>query len=306
MDVLVHDLSSDDSSSIVDHLRALLTPFYTVQSIPTSTLTSHSWTKTCALLVLRSSRKSENPVILPPSAVEEIQSFVYTGGTLLTFGLSAMSSQARPARNELHLWDASTSKFAVLLHNSDVALPSATSFGTGQLVNGGPDLDSSSAARILKGSLTSLGLLEVSPPVRKSALPPVPRHPLPQFLISSPRNAQAVHTVLQAIGASGPLSGKFTLQDSADTFCFTSCTSADSIQTVNVRREIAPPNDTPAAKEVLVLPPGSHPPREATPRFDVQRFFSELGNRSSVSGWPMGEVLFYGEAVSSTQTMLDK
>ncbi|KZV75628.1 class II aaRS and biotin synthetase [Peniophora sp. CONT] len=306
MDVLVHDLTADDSYNIADDLRTLLNPFFTVQLVSESTLASHSWTKTCALLILRSSRKSENPVILPPKAIEEIQSFVYTGGAMLTFGLSVMTSNARPEVNELHLWDANLSKFAVLLHNSDIATPNATTFSVGKLVNGGPDLDPPFAAHILKGSLTSLGLLDESLPAQKANLPPVPRHPLPQFLLSSPRNTQVTQTILQSIGASEALTSSFTLHDAADAFIFTSCTPADSPQLVNTRRELAPPSDAPAFKEVLVLPPGSHPPHEATPRFDVERFFAELGSCSSASGWRMGDALFYGEAVSSTQTMLDK
>lgn len=302
----MHDLTADDSYNIVDDLRTLLTPFYTVQPVSESTLASHSWTKTCALLVLRSSRKSESPVIFPPKAIEELQSFVYSGGALLTFGISTMSSNARPSANELHLWDASSSKFAVLLHNGDVAFPSSTAFSRGQFVNGGPDLSPSSAAGVLKGSLTSLGLLEVSLPTENRALPPVPRHPLPQFLLSSSRTPQAANVILQAIGASEALTGTITLHDSADAFRFTSCAPADCTQLVNARRELAPPSDAPAIKEVLVLPPGSYPSREATPRFDVERFFEELGTTESTPGWGMGEALFYGEAVSSTQTMLDK
>ena len=76
---------------------------------------------------------------------------------------------------------------------------------------------------------------------------------------------------------------------------------------MNARRELAPPSDAPAVKEVLVLPPGTYPPGEATPRFDAERFFVELDVHSPAAGsWRMGEALFYGEAVSSTQTLLER
>ena len=66
---------------------------------------------------------------------------------------------------------------------------------------------------------------------------------------------------------------------------------------------------------VVVLPPDELPPRELVPRFDVERYFAvlegvredrEASTAADGCSWGLGEALFYGEAVTSTQTMLER
>ena len=68
----------------------------------------------------------------------------------------------------------------------------------------------------------------------------------------------------------------------------------------------------------IVLPSNVElPSRELTPLFDLDLFFKSLAiareekdlttdSEESTSSWGVGEALLYGEAITSTQTMLDK
>ena len=66
-------------------------------------------------------------------------------------------------------------------------------------------------------------------------------------------------------------------------------------------------------KHVVVCLDGNLPPPKLTPLFDLKLFYEALsaahekeGSACTAEPWKMGEVLLYGEAVTSTQTMLDK
>ena len=67
-------------------------------------------------------------------------------------------------------------------------------------------------------------------------------------------------------------------------------------------------------KNIVVCLDGSVPPPELTPLFDLKMYYEALSAAHEKEGlvvgttesWRMGEVLLYGEAVTSTQSMLDK
>ena len=66
-------------------------------------------------------------------------------------------------------------------------------------------------------------------------------------------------------------------------------------------------------KHIVVCLGGSVPPSKLIPLFDLRIFYEALSaahekeaSAGTAEPWRMGEVLLYGEAVTSTQTMLDK
>jgi len=123
---------------------------------------------------------------------------------------------------------------------------------------------------------------------------------------------QIVDTVLERLGISIVESSSDieVFKDAADTYHFYRITLEGSARLVAEARMSTDPATHPP-RVVLVLPPDVLPPQELTPRFDVGRYFSVLeevrGYQASMSGgWGLGEVLFYSEAVTSTQTMLER
>ncbi|KAH8993588.1 class II aaRS and biotin synthetase [Lactarius hatsudake] len=170
--------------------------------------------------------------------------------------------------------------------------------------------DSPGSLGLLRYALASLGL--TIPTESLIALPPVPKYPLPQFLLHQHGKKQIVETVLERLGLSIAESSTDAgvFDDAADTYHFCRTTLEGSARPVAEARMSTEPA-THAPRVVLVLPPDVLPSQELTPRFDAGRYFAILeqvrGNQASVSGsWGFGEALFYGEAVTSTQTMLER
>ena len=174
--------------------------------------------------------------------------------------------------------------------------------------------DSPGSLALLRYALASLGLTipAESPTESLSALPPVPKYPLPQFLLHQRGKRQIIETVLERLGLSIAESSTDAgvFKDAADTYHFFQTTLDGSASLVHEARMSTEPT-THAPRVVLVLPPDVLPPQELTPRFDAGRYFAVLeevrGDQARLSGgWGLGEVLFYGEAVTSTQTMLER
>jgi len=66
-------------------------------------------------------------------------------------------------------------------------------------------------------------------------------------------------------------------------------------------------------KHIIVCHAGELPARQETPLFDLELYYSALslarakeGSTDLVEPWGFGQVLLYGEVITSTQTMLDK
>ncbi|KAG7095764.1 hypothetical protein E1B28_006469 [Marasmius oreades] len=137
-------------------------------------------------------------------------------------------------------------------------------------------------------------------------------HPLPQFLLSSKEDA--VSKVLEKIGQSNLGPKSTPLKDENDTFHFHEFDEAAQIVT-EARTSVSSSRD-PAMwqpKRVIVCLDRVIPDRSLTPLFDLSLFFRALADASAKEGWQIdqggwgsGEVLLYGEVVTSTQTMLDK
>jgi biotin--protein ligase len=174
--------------------------------------------------------------------------------------------------------------------------------------------DSPGSLTLLRYALASLGLTipAASPTESLSALPPVPKYPLPQFLLHQHGKRHIIETVLERLGLSIAESSTDAgvFKDAADTYHFYQRTLDGSARLVHEARMSMEPAIN-ATRVVLVLPPDVLPPQELTPRFDAGGYFAILeevrGDQASLSGgWGLGEVLFYGEAVTSTQTMLER
>lgn len=168
---------------------------------------------------------------------------------------------------------------------------------------------------LLRYALASLGLTlpPESSAESSSALPPVPKYPLPQFLLHQHGKRQIVETVLQRLGLSIAESSTDAgvFRDAADTYHFYRTTLEESARLVGEARKSTELAKHEPPRVVLVLPLDVFPPKELTPRFDASTYFAVLGevrgDQESVPGdWGLGEVLFYGEAVTSTQTMLER
>ena len=201
------------------------------------------------------------------------------------------------------------------------------------------DFASPSVLALLRYALTSLGLTvpvtaatEPSSSGSGSGLLPAatPRCPLPQFLLHPRGKRHIVETVLERLGlattdsSSSPSSfggeqGGSVFKDAADTFRFCRATVEEGARLVAEARESAASASVASQQHVpqvvVVLPPDELPPRELVPRFDVERYFAvlegvredrEVSTAADGCSWGLGEALFYGEAVTSTQTMLER
>ncbi|TFY82864.1 hypothetical protein EWM64_g1146 [Hericium alpestre] len=147
-------------------------------------------------------------------------------------------------------------------------------------------------------------------------------HPLPQFLLSPPSKPSIVQTVLSSLAVSRPetLSHPPSLdepahvhRDAADTFNFYFASGEDALRLTEQARTDVNESKDGQPKPVIVLQPGETPPSAATPEFNAGKYFSMLAQMREKEGLSddkeasgVGEALLYGEAVTSTQTMLDK
>jgi biotin--protein ligase len=102
-----------------------------------------------------------------------------------------------------------------------------------------------------------------------------------------------------------------SFQDTSDTFQFHPF--EDGLQLLEGVRNGSLSPSTQTIKHVIVCTDGKLPALNHTPLFDLALFYETLsvarsncGLRNAVDQWGMGEVLLYGEIVTSTQTMLDK
>jgi biotin--protein ligase len=363
MNVLIY--ASSASPGPLHILRSVLSPFYTVQNITSTTLATQPWSNSCALLVFSSPPDAPGSLSLLSQSHAAIQQYIAAGGRMLSLGLGVSILPHRPAQDHFTLWDDHSRTAVVpeapgeasgLLSPASIRLrtgallsglrPASVSFrlmhtaldvihghweGTADAIAGiqiavgsglagfwGVSLDgadhSPGSLALLRYALASLGLTlpAESSPESLSALHPVPKYPLPQFLLHQHGKRQIIETILQRLGlslAESPTdAGVF--KDAADTYHFYQTTLERSARLVGEAR-MSTKLTTDAPRVVLVLPPDVFPPQELTPRFDASGYFAVLeevrGTQSSESGgWGLGDVLLYGEAVTSTQTMLER
>lgn len=168
--------------------------------------------------------------------------------------------------------------------------------------------------KLLASALDLLGL-RTSIPIMDA----LPTRLLPQFLVSAPSKPHLSTFILSRLQPFFAGSSPFVLKDTVDTFHFHYASSASNL--LQESRSKSLETDDPNASDpvhVIVCEGGDAPVKEDTPHFDVRRYYTELSDAraqdpifeslGSGSGeiWRIGDVLLYGECVSSTQSLLEK
>ncbi|KZW00346.1 class II aaRS and biotin synthetase [Exidia glandulosa HHB12029] len=165
----------------------------------------------------------------------------------------------------------------------------------------------------LRTSLTQLGILGSSGAVSQ---PDIPRAPLPY--IGTASSFLAMECLRAATGVLGT-----TVVDRHNRVQIHTARSHDEISAFvtdarsnPVPLPAAPPEDNAVKDEDkilahIVLGDLSDCREESTPCFSIPRFMTALSSARATVGagfgsWGLGELLFYSEAVESTQTLLDK
>lgn len=162
--------------------------------------------------------------------------------------------------------------------------------------------------QLLRHTLTLLSL-NVPPAHGLSDTSRQPTSPLPQLLTSViPTLPSNVYETVRKISKpTEPL----TLVDAGDTFNFYQSDSAATL----IQHARENPAQLDAPKALIVFEHGSLPPPYLTPEFQAEEYYSHLAMERSfhpdlVSFTPQncgfGQLLIYGESVTSTQSMLDK
>lgn len=135
--------------------------------------------------------------------------------------------------------------------------------------------------------------------------------PLPQFLTSS--ISPLPTRILNLLAAHATSTEPQALQDSNDTFLLHPSPSATSILR-QARDRVASETNMQLSKDILFYENGELPPAELTPKFSTRQYYSHLSSIRTSHGssspgpdkWGLGQLLLYGETVTSTQSMLDR
>ncbi|KAL1748402.1 hypothetical protein HDZ31DRAFT_29697 [Schizophyllum fasciatum] len=202
----------------------------------------------------------------------------------------------------------------------------------GEVAAPAPTSPAPSHVSLLLPVLASLGLRIPTTPA-----PTGPPRPQPQYLTSHPAHKDIVHRITRSLAAAqteerrgGPsqaptegqahanadtLASQLSVwEDSGDTFCFYPLAGAKDAVRAAAQGEDA--QRTRGCKSVVLCADAALPPRELTPHFDLGAFYGALDEARRSSGaskvddggapWGIGDALIYSEAVTSTQTMLEK
>ncbi|KAF8639135.1 hypothetical protein AX17_001625 [Amanita inopinata Kibby_2008] len=157
---------------------------------------------------------------------------------------------------------------------------------------------------LVKDTLESLGLQVPSAEGHATS------HPLPQFLTSDPSMPSIVPKLLDSLAIAVHESQPVEFDDVNDKFCFCSFSSSEDI--MHQARSPAVVEEKPT-RFVIVCLNGELPNHDQTPSFDLRAYYDALSHARSKhefhnasNSWSIGNVLLYGEVVTSTQSMLDK
>lgn len=163
---------------------------------------------------------------------------------------------------------------------------------------------------LVRGILAGLGLSVPG----GAASTKLPSNPLPQLLCASPNNSGAVTSVVSAfqqyLKPSKGVEGAREFEDSQSTFRFFE-SSSDRLAAARKEAETEDEADPNKPRDIIYYN-NSLPSAADAPLFNISSFFEALraarGNNSYIpdASWGVGEVLLYGEAVTSTQTLFDR
>lgn len=168
-----------------------------------------------------------------------------------------------------------------------------------------------SRLELLRRSLVQLGLQFPNDGKSQSF-----SRPLPQFLTSTPEKSSLVGRVMDALAAPQSGSQLSVFKDANDEFHFHPFQESQEILELARAKSDSGEKSDPATwqpKHVVVCLDGNLPPPKLIPLFDLRLFYESLsaahekgGSAGTSEPWRMGDVLLYGETLTSTQTMLDK
>jgi biotin---protein ligase len=177
--------------------------------------------------------------------------------------------------------------------------------------------DTENVIILLRYVLSSLGLSvpPETPNETSNPLSTIPRYVLPQFLLHPRGKRNISETMLQRLGLSATAesssySEPMEIKDRVDTFHFHKVATLEhGARLVAKVRASADVSDAP--RLIVVLPDVLPTTGKLTPRFDPEKYFAVLAEvrgdqTNDADSWGVGEALFYGEAVTSTQTMLER
>jgi biotin--protein ligase len=132
--------------------------------------------------------------------------------------------------------------------------------------------------------------------------------PQPQFLTSNPSKPFAVATILHNFAPDVPESQRIEFADAHDNFRFHHFSDREK-----VLHEAREGDKSTGHQSIIICSDGRLPERHLTPSFDLGIYYQALsearkGDEASdkQDEWSVGDVVLYGEAVASTQTMLAK
>lgn len=135
-------------------------------------------------------------------------------------------------------------------------------------------------------------------------------HPLPQFLTSNPSTPSAVARILDSLAPPNVGSQLTEFVDKHDTFRFYPFSDREEI--LREARSQSPQEEQPV-RSIIACSDGRLPERGLTPLFDLGLYYQVLSEARKQyeslldpDAWAIGDVLLYGETVTSTQTILEK
>lgn len=159
---------------------------------------------------------------------------------------------------------------------------------------------------LLRNTLLSLNL-QLPPSSEK-----VVSHPLPQYLTSHPSKPTIVSKIMDMIAMPSLGSQLSIFEDKGDTFHFHRLEESESL-VMEIRDSPQSSDPSKWQPKHIILCSDTLPSRKHTPLFDIGLYYESLSAARKKEGssdialpWGMGEVLLYGEAVTSTQTLLEK
>ena len=136
-----------------------------------------------------------------------------------------------------------------------------------------------------------------------------PSHPLPQFLTSSRSTPLAVSKILDSLASPKHGSQLIEFKDANDHFRF--LPFSDRKEALHEARSQNPPERPP--RSIIICSDGQLPERHLTPLFNLGLYYELLSEArkgyeslDAPDTWAIGDVLLYGEVVTSTQTLLEK
>jgi biotin--protein ligase len=157
----------------------------------------------------------------------------------------------------------------------------------------------------LRHTLVKLGI-QVPTPAQD---PQFGARPTVQYLVSR-HSLSAIDQVAEALSLRFKADDIVVFEDTNDVFNYRLYSPA---ALEDARQQVIYPHDDPSTwqpKHVLVCSDGVLPSKSETPMFDLHAFYDALYPQSTLASgaqtWRIGDVLYFGNVVTSTQTMLDK